>query len=565
MTELAVDEIKSSEFEKLLEYIKRNRGFDFTGYKRSSIMRRVDKRMALVGNDNYSDYIDYLDVHPDEFRHLFNTILINVTTFLRDITAWDYLSENIIPGIISNKKPDEGIRIWSAGCASGEEAYSIAMAMANALGIENYKTRVKIYATDVDEEALSLARRANYSSHDVSCVPPDYLKKYFERQGTRYQFNNDLHRSIVFSRHNLMKDAPLSRIDLLICRNTLMYFTAEVQAEIVQHLHLALADKGYLFLGKAEMLFPYTNLFFPFNLSRRIFTKVTKGNNLDCLASMAHIEDDHVISEFIDNTQIYESLFNFGQTPQIVVDKNEVVVLVNNRAKLLFQIAQRDIGLPLRDLEISYHPADLRSCIERVYQERKPILLKNIPTARNISSNLTHYDIQIVPLINQDGNILGATVYFIDVTQNRHLQDELLSAYEELQIINNELHRISSELDQRNASIISILSSLQSGVVVVNREMIIQIWNSKAEDLWGLRTGEVQDECFLNLNIGLPVDELIQPIQSCISGEENLQTIFIKAVTWRGKSILCKVTCGPLAGMQGDIEGVIMLMDEYEK
>ena len=154
----------TQEFETLVEYLKNNRGFDFTGYKRSSLRRRVGKRMQSLRIERYSDYLDYLEVHPEEFIQLFNTILINVTSFFRDTAAWEFLVAEVIPQLIAGKQPHEPIRVWSAGCASGEEAYSLAMVLAEALGLESFRQRVKIYATDVDEEALVQARQASYSA-----------------------------------------------------------------------------------------------------------------------------------------------------------------------------------------------------------------------------------------------------------------------------------------------------------------------------------------------------------------------------------------------------------------
>ena len=145
--------------ESLLEYLKTNRGFDFTGYKRASLERRIAKRMEEVDVSGYADYIDHLEVHPEEFALLFNTILINVTGFFRDASAWDYLGSEIIPRIIAARAPDDPIRVWCAGCASGEETYTLAMVLAEALGEEEYCERVKIYATDVDDEALDHGAR----------------------------------------------------------------------------------------------------------------------------------------------------------------------------------------------------------------------------------------------------------------------------------------------------------------------------------------------------------------------------------------------------------------------
>src|SRR5215470_7648766 len=152
MTEEAAD----PKFEALLEYLRQNRGFDFAGYKRQSLMRRVGKRMQDVNIETFDDYVDYLEVHPEEFSHLFDTILINVTSFFRDDPAWDYLGRDIVPRIVAAKNKNDPIRIWSAGCASGEETYSLAILFAEILGEEVFRDRVKIYASDVDEEALTV-------------------------------------------------------------------------------------------------------------------------------------------------------------------------------------------------------------------------------------------------------------------------------------------------------------------------------------------------------------------------------------------------------------------------
>ena len=275
------------QFEALLAYIKRSRGFDFTGYKRPSLIRRVDKRMQSVNIDGYSDYLDYLQVHPDEFLHLFNTLLINVTSFFRDRLAWDYLIGNVLPQILARKEADEPIRVWSAGCASGQESYTIAMALAEVIGVGQFRDRVKIYATDVDEEALSYARQASYPAREVSDLSPEMLESYFEQSETHYTFRKELRRSVIFGRHDLIQDAPISRIDLLVCRNVLMYFNAETQAKILARFHFALRDNGFLFLGKAEMLMTHASTFTPADLKHRIFTKIPKVDLRDRLLVMA--------------------------------------------------------------------------------------------------------------------------------------------------------------------------------------------------------------------------------------------------------------------------------------
>ena len=166
-------------FEALLEYVRDARAFDYTGYKRPSLMRRFDKRMQAVGTPSYEAYRAYLETHPDEFVELFNTILINVTAFYRDAESWEFVASEVIPRIVDNAGADGTIRAWSAGCASGEEAFTIAMLFANELGEDGFRERVKIYATDVDDRALAEARNAQYSAKQLEAVPPEMRERFF--------------------------------------------------------------------------------------------------------------------------------------------------------------------------------------------------------------------------------------------------------------------------------------------------------------------------------------------------------------------------------------------------
>ncbi|MEO6055309.1 MAG: protein-glutamate O-methyltransferase CheR [Gemmatimonadales bacterium] len=241
-----------AEFEALLAHLKQSRGFDFRSYKRSSLMRRVLVRMHLLGTKEFGAYLDFLEVDPEEFTRLFNTILINVTSFFRDPTSWDYLRDEVLPGIAKLRQGREPIRAWCAGCASGEEAYSLAILLAEILGREAFKERLKMYATDVDEEPLTEARHATYGPRTVEDVPPHLLERYFELQEGRFVFSKELRRSVIFGRHDLLQDAPISRADLLTCRNCLMYFNSEAQARILGALPFCARAAGGTLPGQGR-------------------------------------------------------------------------------------------------------------------------------------------------------------------------------------------------------------------------------------------------------------------------------------------------------------------------
>src|SRR3954453_10152040 len=285
---MALDNSSSTqELRELLDYIKRSRGFDFTGYKKTTLSRRVEKRMAAVGSETFAEYQDYLEVNPREFTELFNTILINVTSFFRDAPAWAFLAEEVIPRLIESKAADEPLRIWSAGCASGEETYSVAMVLAEAIGEEAFADRVKIYATDLDDSALAAARHGVYTNESLEPVSEELIATYFEPNTRGLGFRPDLRRSIIFGRNDLIAHAPISRVDLLVCRNVLMYFTPETQARILERFTFALDPEGFLFLGKSEMLIAHRELFSPDSLKWRIFQKVNRNNLRDRLAFVA--------------------------------------------------------------------------------------------------------------------------------------------------------------------------------------------------------------------------------------------------------------------------------------
>lgn len=607
-------------FEALLDYIKQNRGFDFTGYKRSSLIRRVDKRMHLVGVEGYAEYLDYLQVHPDEFAHVFNMILINVTEFFRDTPAWEMLRTEILPKILESCE-GKPIRIWSAGCASGEEPYSLAMLMAEAIGLDGVRDRVKIYATDVDEEALSHARQAIYTEREMAGVPEELRNKYFDPIDKRFIFHKDLRRAVIFGRHDIIQDAPISHISLIVCRNTLMYFNADMQSQVLARFHFAVKNTGYLFLGRAEMLFSHSNLFAPVDLRRRVFSKVPSTDGKQYLRTPPEsVSNGAGTTSHGENSHIREFLADMCPLAQIAVDTDGHLVVINDRARTLFSLTNRDLGRPLQDLEISYRPAELRSRMEQAIVNRQPVIVSSVEwPARNGDSN--RYDIQIRPLLDKRGNLLGVGISFIDVTRynrlqeeleesNRQLQtayeevqstneelettneelqssteelettneelqstneeletmnEELQSTNEEVQATNDELSQRSLELNQINDFMESILSSLHSCVVVIDPEMHIQVWNRKAEDLWGLRAEEVMTRNFLNLDIGFPLDSVSASIRACLSGKTKFEETFIVATNRRGREIHCRACCSPLVTSSGHIKGAIVIVDDITK
>ena len=602
------------EFEALLEYIKASRNFDFSGYKRSTLTRRVSKRMQSVGIGDYAEYTDYLQVHPEELSQLFTTVLINVTKFFRDPPAWHYLTTSVIPRIVAAKEADEPIRVWSIGCASGEEPYTLAMIFAEDLGFEQFRDRVKIYATDVDEEALAQARQAVYGAKELEEIPTGYRERYFEPANGSYAFRKDYRRAVIFGRHDLMQDPPISKIDLLVCRNTLIYFNAEAQRTILSRFQFALNDGGILFLGKSEMPMRNPGLAV-LDIKSRIFIKPPSSPADDALAAVPGT-DQGVLYDVSSRARLREAAFDSSTVAQVVLDSNHMLEVANGRARSLFGLDQRDIGRPLQWLQASYRSPELRAAITQAEAARRPITLPDLEWPSS-SGELTQLDVHIVPLLDSRGGSAGLSISLVDVTRYKHLQEQLVRATreadttsealmstneelqttneelqstveelettnEELQSTNEELETLNEELESTNEEmgtvndelrtrndevkrlndfLGSVLSGLRGGIVVMDRDRRIDVWNSTAESLWGLRADEVTGKDFLGLDLGLPIAELAQPLQECLSGAIDYQQLTLSATDRRGHAIQCKITCTPLGRKDDEIRGAILLME----
>jgi two-component system CheB/CheR fusion protein len=607
------------QFESLLQFLQQNRGFDFTGYKRPSLMRRVAHRIQMLNAGSFADYADYLQVHPEEFSQLFNTVLINVTTFFRDPPAWDFLRSEVVPAILKAKRSGEPVRIWSAGCASGEEAYSIAMLFAEAMEREEFLARVKVYATDVDDPALAQARLATYAAKEIEGLDAVLRERYFEAVNGRFVFRADLRRALIFGRNDLVQDAPISRLDLLVCRNTLMYFNAETQARALARFHFALNGEGtgtgYLFLGRAEMMLSQGALFTPVELKFRVFEKVPQPAARQRVPAGAENGNGASMTNRMD--RLRQQALEETPVARFVVDADGTLVLANQRARTLFSLNPRDVGRPLQDLEVSYRPVELRSLIEQAYSERRTVTQTSVER-RFPDGEVQYFDAVVAPVFNDGDGALGVSITFLDVTRSVRLQDELRksretiqatneelqssneelettneelqssneelettneelqstneeletmneelqSTNEELQTVNEELRQRTDDMNRLNAFLESVLASLSSGAVVVNANFDVMMWNQKAEDMWGLRADEAQGRSLFGLDIGLPVAELRDLIRPCLSGDAERREIVLDAVNRRGKKIKCRVSCAPLISATKRREGVIALMEE---
>lgn len=452
------------EFEALLDYLKHSRGCDLTGYKRSTLMRRFQHRMQSINMNSYQSYRQHLQSAPSECLALLDDVLINVTTFFRDRDAWVTLANEIIPKIIASNQPDEPIRVWSAACASGQEVYSLIILFAEALGIEFCLQRVRFYATDVDEDALLQARRAIYQPRDVTEIPPSLLEKYFEQTEQGYVFHPQLRRAIIFGHHNLAFDPPMSKIDLLVCRNALMYFNPDTQANILIRFHFALKNNGFLFLGNAETLITKRQIFTPINLKHRIFAKGLKLGVDEHLQISPRTHKKPAVDVLATRVHRWQTAFETSPFAQLAVDSNSCLMIANEQANGLFGLTLNDVGRPLRSLK----PGEilgLCTSIKQVNSDFRPVTLQKVEW--RTPTNTTYFDIFITPVFSSDGHLQGMNLTFTDVTDNKQLEKRLEQA-------NRELARVSQTLNETKAMLeitYAELESTQQELETVHQQM----------------------------------------------------------------------------------------------
>ncbi|HET6683622.1 MAG TPA: CheR family methyltransferase, partial [Gaiella sp.] len=452
-------ETPDPELEALLEHIKQSRGFDFTGYKRASLTRRIQKRMHEVGIDGFGDYTGHLEAEPEEFTALFDTILINVTSFFRDPPAWDFLRETVVRDFVEREPSDGPIRVWSAGCSSGQEAYTISMVLADALGEQAFRERVKIYATDVDEHALVQARHGMFSDKEVESVPEHLRTRYFLPREDGHVFRPDLRRTVIFGRHDLVQDPPISKIDLLIARNTLMYLNLDAQNRILESFRFALNDDAFLFLGKSELLLSRGRYFRPVQLRQRVFVKVASEKPGAGTAVAARPDRPPGLDR--TGADIGDVAYDAASPAQIMVSEERVLILANREARAFFGLGDSDLGRPIQDLELSYRPVELRSKIDQAFSEKREIIVPDVAWTSPSGGNLI-LDVRVLPVLTLGGELRGVNIAFLDVTRHWQTTQELTQARKELETAYDELHSTVEELETTNEELQSTNEELET-------------------------------------------------------------------------------------------------------
>ncbi|MBS1802235.1 MAG: PAS domain-containing protein [Acidobacteria bacterium] len=514
----AVSPDDEQSYQKILQLLRGLSGLDLRQYKPETIRRRIARRMLLLRMDHLSQYLRFLQVRTDELRTLQEDVLINVTRFFRDPGFWDSLRANVFPVLVQDRSPEKPIRIWCAGCSTGEEAYSLAISVLEFLSQNGLDTPIQIFGTDVSDESIETARIAVYPETITGEVTPERLRRYFVKVDRGYQVSKRVRDTCIFARQNLANDPPFSHIDILACRNVMIYFNQALQRQIMLTFHYALEAGGYMLLGMSEGLRDYGDVFSTIDRKHKIYMKT--GNNLPY-----HFEPPrhYAITQatgiprqsLTDNdTNVWPELelqraadrivlARFGP-PGLIVDDRMNVLQSRGQTSLFLDITPGAVTWSLLRVLREGLITDVRNTLQRAIQENVPsstvatlvdeqngeqqiqidalpitsassrprsflILFQTLAKGEAFKTNEQLNQIQLAPdekerLIAQLRQDLTSTRFHLQslVEERDARNQELVSANEEIQSANEELQSTNEELETTKEELQSANEELQT-------------------------------------------------------------------------------------------------------
>jgi len=488
------DSINEHSIGNILEILKNQIGVDFNHYKSNTLIRRIERRMSINHIDSIPDYIDFLLQSAHEVKILYKEMLIGVTQFFRDEEAFLKLKEDIIPKILNRALAEKSqIRIWSVGCSSGEEAYSLAILFKEYMRAENINNiELKIFATDLDKSAIEQASSGIYPPGISTFVTQERLSQFFiEKENGNYQIIDAIRRLVVFAPHNIIKDPPFSKIDLLVCRNLLIYFKAEVQKKVLSLFQFSLRENSYMFLGSSESIGELTDVFKPISTKWKIYTFNSQSRSLlvkDFLISnsksirnyripaetLLHKETEKVASE-----NIYDVLLEATLPPSVLIDAQFNIIQIFNNINDYITIPSGKLSLNLLKLVKHDLAVLLGNLLHMLRKEKTEVNYKNFRlnddgeklitiSAKRLVINKFN-DIYILVSFNQEVPGTQTSQHFIDEDVNeqyhqrlQELEQELKIREESLQTTLEEMETSNEELQATNEELIASNEELQS-------------------------------------------------------------------------------------------------------
>lgn len=512
-------ESKKQALHEIFTQLRIRTGHDFSNYKQATLLRRIERRINVHNLPDLPAYQAFLIEHQEETHALLKDLLISVTNFFRDRKAFSYLQQEIIPSIFSARTSADQVRIWVAGCATGEEAYSIAMLCAEQAMRLNDAPKIQIFATDIDEAAIATAREGLYTLNDAADVSPERLRQFFTLDGDGYRVRREIREMILFANHNFLKDPPFSKLDLVTCRNVLIYLNGTAQKRVIDTFHFALKPKRFLFLGTSESVDGSSDLYTTYNRDQHVFqTKEAYAKNypvpdsvpqfLSARPSFAGKTEEGVHgSARISFGELHQRMLEQYAPPSVVIDEAYEIVHMSERAGKYFEFAG---GEPTKNLLKLIRPEmrlEMRATLFQAIQKRTPIELRHVRTSIGGHTELLNVHVRPViekgevargfilvvfipagaaheenstlmispeePMSRQlEQELIGLKTQLRNSTEQYEYQaEELKASNEELQAMNEELRSAAEELETSKEELQSINEELRT----VNQELKVKI------------------------------------------------------------------------------------------
>jgi two-component system CheB/CheR fusion protein len=498
-------------------------GHDFTNYKRTTVLRRIERRISVHELPNLPAYALYLREQPEEAQALLKDLLISVTNFFRDQAAFEALERKIIPRLFEGKGPEDQVRVWVAGCATGEEAYSVAMLLAEHLSDSADAPGVQVFATDIDEWAIAKAREGYYTLNDAADVSPERLRRFFVKEGEGYRVCREIREMVLFAVHNLIKDPPFSHLDLVTCRNLLIYLNRTAQEHIMEVIHFALNPGGHLFIGTSESVEGASDLFVAFDKESHIFQGRPVETRLPLPIPSLSITSQVLqyradarapearALERLSYLDLHLRLLELYGPPSVLVNEEYDIIHLSQRAGRYMEVAG---GEPSHNLLKLIRPElrlELRTALYQATQKGQNVEARGLQI--RVNGHTERVNLLVRPVMGVENATRGFILVLFEREQNgvdaeggapktvvsadagpmaRQLEDELMrvktqlhatseqhelqqeamkASNEELQAMNEELRSAAEELETSKEE----LQSVNEELTTVNQELKIKI------------------------------------------------------------------------------------------
>ncbi|MGY2053123.1 CheR family methyltransferase [Methylobacterium sp. JK268] len=484
--ESALGEEVASALAAVATILRNKTGHDFHGYKPGTFLRRIQRRMQVVQAETLPAYLEILRARPDEAQNLFNDLLIGVTQFFRDAGEFEILEREVIPALFDRRSRGDQLRVWVIGCSTGEEAYSIAILLRERMADRDEVPQIQIFATDLDGRALAFARAGRYADDIAATMSPERLARWFVKEGDTYCVVKDLREMCIFSQHSIVKDAPFSRLDLVSCRNLLIYLDADLQSRVIPLFHFALRPGGFLFLGNSENVSRHTALFTPIEGRSRIFRRLETGtrtlpdipfSTIERRLTPPLLPADRPRAAEATLTRRAERFAERFAPAYVIVDESYTVLHFSGRTGRYIDPAGGAASLNLLQL---VHPdlrLDLRAALARAAEQGRTVQLDGLRLGLNghrLVVDLVVEPVQEAPsaglsyfVLFKDGTVLpedddGPSAASAQTEHAQRLEAELRTTKDRLQATIEELESTNEELKYSNEEYQSLNEELQS-------------------------------------------------------------------------------------------------------